>query len=206
MTTTLGLWIHLQAALLLLFSLALGGVLRTVGKRALLLLGAVALLLPFAPLGALDLGGYLYAFSGQLSITSLILMASSVQKPWSGKSFLAFGELRLLLAGFGAFALGFYPLALGVGPIDPYGWGFGQAFAPLTILLIAAFAWRGGRRGLALIFCAAVWGWLLQIGESNNLWDYLIDIWLALYAVAWGSRQMLGAGRRLLTRSTKADS
>ena len=38
--------------------------------------------------------------------------------------------------------------------------------------------------GLMLVILLAVLaGWLLALGESQNLWDYLLDTWLWLYAL-----------------------
>jgi len=53
---------------------------------------------------------------------------------------------------------------------------------------------RPGRRywAVALLLLVVLWAWLLGLGESQNLWDYLIDPWLVLYAVPWAIASALG--------------
>ena len=83
-----------------------------------------------------------------------------------------------------------YPMALGLGPFDPYslgfsGLGFSAPWLPLLLAAAATAAWWRGLRATAVVLLAVFWGWLLGVGESQNLWNYLLDAWLWLFALAW---------------------
>ena len=77
-----------------------------------------------------------------------------------------------------------YPTALGLGDWDAYrlGWGAPGLFVSLSLLALSSFLI--GWRRLPLLISAALMGWSLGLLESGNLWDYLIDPWLACAAIA----------------------
>ena len=68
----------------------------------------------------------------------------------------------------------FYPLALGIGSVDPfaYGWHFGPLFVLVgcTAMLLQL---QGNRFGVVLLL--AFFAWLAGVAESGNLWDCLTD-------------------------------
>ena len=84
---------------------------------------------------------------------------------------------------FGALA-GFllYPLALGLGPFDPYslGWHFGMLFASVAALA-SVFILRGNRFGVVLVLAIAAWH--LRAVESGNYWECLVDPFYFLVSV-----------------------
>jgi hypothetical protein len=81
-------------------------------------------------------------------------------------------------------AISFYPLALGLGMLDPYAWGYDSiAFftAVLFFALVCGFAnWSKG----VWIIAIAILAWAAHWHESANLWDYLLDPFLAIWALA----------------------
>ena len=67
-----------------------------------------------------------------------------------------------------------YPLALGVSSVDPYEWGW--RFSPLFVVIggvTAWLIWRGSRFGLLLLLATIAFH--LDLLESSNYWDYLLD-------------------------------
>jgi len=75
-----------------------------------------------------------------------------------------------------------YPTALGWGDWDAYqpGWG---SLGMLGILLMLSLAfWISGLRLLPALVGLALLAWSLGLMESGNLWDYLLDPWLAVLA------------------------
>ena len=75
-----------------------------------------------------------------------------------------------------------YPAALGLGPIDPYCWGweneyFFIVFACLISLLLVL------KNRFAILLILALLSFDLQWEDSTNLWDYLIDPLYAILAV-----------------------
>jgi hypothetical protein len=97
-----------------------------------------------------------------------------------------------LQASAGALGLALYPLTLGLGPHDPYRLGFGDPRLLGALVALAALALVLRRLGPAALVSLAVLAWAVDLGESRNLWDYLLDPLLA----AWG----LGATARRLAR------
>ena len=76
---------------------------------------------------------------------------------------------------FGALAgLALYPAALGLGRWDPYasGWQFSALF--VVVAVVAAFLLGRGHR-LGWVLLVAIAAWQLQVLESTNYWDYLVD-------------------------------
>jgi len=81
-------------------------------------------------------------------------------------------------------AIVLYPLALGISTFDPYRLGFGNLWFIAGLLLIALVAWLRQYTLIALTTSLAVLAWSIGWYESNNLWNYLLDPWGAVYALA----------------------
>jgi hypothetical protein len=141
--------------------------------------------LAFVPLHGLPLAGYVRGLVGDLSVTTLALLSmASVSQLinrdlYSKRSF----TLLMILALAGGLLL--YPLALGLGTFDPYGLGYGsKGFVAVLLAVTLAVAYFDFPL-VALCLTAAALGYSLRIYESRNLWDYLIDPLLTLYALFW---------------------
>lgn len=179
------LWAHLQTALLLA-ALAAWLAPRLGWRR-----GGALLLLAWLPLGQLDLTARLVPYTGLLSLPGLALLAQVSLRRWFGWELLSDPDRRALWLSLALTAAFLYPLALGLGPWDPYGWGYGGPWLALALSLMAAGHWWMGRHRLAVLLLAVIWAWLLRLGESDNAWDYLIDAWVAMAALV-----QLGLRRR----------
>lgn len=200
MTGNAWLWAHLQTSLLFLAALGLlpQHLRSSPGGRA--LLAGIALAAAFLPLGALDPSAYVYAISGPLSLSGLALLLHWSLRRFSLGTLLPNSEYALLLSGLALFSLLFYPPSLGLGGFDPYGLGYTGLPPALLAGLLSALLWWQGLRRLALIPLLALGAWLLELGESHNLWDYLLDAWSALAALIWAGIagvNRLGRRRRL---------
>ena len=133
----------------------------------------------FWPLGLgmeLPLAAYVRGVTGDLSIVLTLLLWSSLL-PASKTTPIAFKFAIALIA------LGFYPFALGLGMVDPYAWGYGSiAFliAVLAFALVCGLAnWSKG----VWIIAIAIIAWAAHWHESANLWDYVLDPFLAIWAL-----------------------
>jgi len=143
---------------------------------------ALALLLGnlfFWPLGMsleLPLSAYVRGVTGDLSIVSMLLLWGSML-PFAKKTPLGF------IVPIALIAILFYPLALGFGMFDPYAWGYGSIGFLISVILFATFcglaAWTKG----VWIFSIALIAWVMHWHESANLWDYLLDPFLAIWAL-----------------------
>ena len=92
-------------------------------------------------------------------------------------------------------AVTLYPMALGVGAYDPYALGF-RPWALLTA--IAALGVLATLRGYLVsktIVVVVLIGYWLRVLDSQNLWDYLIDPILAIFAIIYLLRYFLRNGK-----------
>jgi hypothetical protein len=133
----------------------------------------------FWPLGLsleLPLAGYVRGAIGDLSIVTTLLLWSSLL-PGDKTTPLAFKVSIALIA------LGFYPFALGLGMTDPYAWGYGSIAFLVAVLCFAVICgltnWSKG----VWVIAIAILAWSAHWHESTNLWDYVLDPILALWAI-----------------------
>ncbi|MBU3558694.1 hypothetical protein [Polynucleobacter sp. Nonnen-W13] len=133
----------------------------------------------FWPLGMsleLPLAAYVRAVTGELSIVTMLLLWSSML-PAAQKTPLGFKVAVALIA------IAFYPLALGLGMLDPYVWGYGSiGFLIATIFFAIACGLAGWTKGVWILSIAII-AWTVHWHESANLWDYLLDPFLAVWAL-----------------------
>ncbi len=140
-------------------------------------------LLPFEGLPLkLPLISYIRAATGDLSFTTLVLCTLglsrirniSIKKP-----------TIVFIAGF---SIIFYPLALGISMFDPYSFGYGSNTFLLAIIIFAGLLIIKNYLLEALIIAIAMIAWSLHWHESANLWDYLIDPFIAAWAIIMSLR------------------
>ncbi|MEY4496216.1 MAG: hypothetical protein RL744_1280 [Pseudomonadota bacterium] len=144
-------------------------------------LAAVLLLgnLFFWPLGMsleLPLSAYVRGVTGELSIVTMLLLWSSIL-PTTKKTPLGFKASLALIA------IAFYPLALGLGMVDPYAWGYGSIALLISVILFAIVCGLAGWNKGVWIISFAIIAWSAHWHESTNLWDYLLDPFLAIWAL-----------------------
>lgn len=132
------------------------------------------------PVGGLPLAGYLRGAIGDLSITSMLLLSMSLLhtlRGWPTPQ-----DRNKLLLATALTAAVFYPLALGWGNFDPYRLGYGNDWFLACMLGLALLAVWGKLPTIALAIALAVLAWSAGWYESSNIWDYLLDPLLAIYA------------------------
>jgi len=157
-------------------------------------LGTIAALVPA---GSLPLCASLRGVAGDLSLTTLVLLLIGLRRARRGGSesvdCRGATALQWLVAAGGLFL---YPLTLGLGAWDPYRLGYGDPWF-LAALLVVAFLSLLLDLGLVTFAVAlAVLAWAGGAGESRNLWDYLLDFPVFL----WAFSSLLWNGGRALVR------
>ncbi len=136
-----------------------------------------------APLGGIPLAGYVRGVTGDLSVPTLALLAASLAARLSPRPMLGAADRAALQGWAAAVGVVLYPLTLGLTLWDPYALGY----RPRLLLIVAAtlvVAWWQRRRGAALVLAAGVGAFGVGLMESTNLWDYLVDPALTVWAVA----------------------
>jgi hypothetical protein len=151
-------------------------------QRAAALLAALLVLL--VPVAGLSLAGLLRGFTGDLSMFTLLFLLLAIGRTVSGCALVLDENRARAVRAIAIAALLFYPLVLGLGPFDPYRLGYGSLWLMLPLLGFAAWAALRHSILLALGIALAVAAWSIGWYESPNLWDYLLDPWLGIYAVA----------------------
>ena len=130
----------------------------------------------FLPL-ELPLAAYVRGFTGELSITSMLLLWTAYFSP---KEIHVPVVMKVWIA---LVAIAFYPFALGIGMIDPYAWGYGSIALLAAVIASALLAWLAGSNRIAIILAMAILAWTIGWHESANLWDYILDPFLGLWAI-----------------------
>jgi hypothetical protein len=136
----------------------------------------------------LPLAAYVRGFTGELSITSMLLLWTAYFSP---KEIQVSAVMKVWIA---LVAIAFYPLALGIGMLDPYAWGYGSISLLAGVIATALIAWLAGSNRIAIILALAILAWAAGWHESANLWDYILDPFLGLWAIgslmwsAWRAR------------------
>ena len=159
-----------------------------------LLLPAAFLALLFVPIEGIPLAGYVRGIAGDLSITTLLLLASSAVALAGGPKLHDRRELQALAAFVLASAAFLYPMALGLTSFDPYALGYPDRMRGFLLGLapVALFAWFRGRLLLLLAVVLALAAFRFELLESRNLWDYLLDPWLAVCMLFWAGFTIFG--------------
>ena len=140
----------------------------------------IVILIPF---GGLPLAAYVRGVTGDLSIASLVLLILTILRPLFGCPPSSTNARLALQALITIAALGLYPMALGISFFDPYRLGYGNPWFVSVLLLVALAACFRQLPAIALIIALAVFAWSVGWYESTNLWDYLLDPLLAIYAI-----------------------
>jgi hypothetical protein len=158
-------------------------VVQTIARRAGLALTCVgtslylmglAIVVVCIPVKGVALGRWIVSINANYSIPLTALALSKVWENGTGRVLL---DARSLLVGwwFGcACALALYPMALGLTGCDPYaaGWSFSWLFGFLLVLTIVLLI---SKNRFAYVLMGCILCFNLQLLESTNLWDYLVD-------------------------------
>ena len=131
----------------------------------------------FWPLGMnLPLVAYVRGLTGDLSIVLTLLLWSSLL-PANKSAPIIFKFAVVIIA------LCFYPFALGLGMVDPYAWGYGSIAFLVAVLFFALVCGLASWTKGVWIIAIAILAWTAHWHESANLWDYLLDPFLAIWAI-----------------------
>lgn len=134
--------------------------------------------LALVPVAGCSLAMVLRGLWNDLSFTTLQLALLAL----AGRDWLPAGQRRGLAAAIVAAGVLLFPTALGAGPFDLYRSGF-QPLPLLGVLGLAGLAlcWRAPL--LTLLLAVDLGAYALGLADSSNLWDYLLDPVLFLYAL-----------------------
>ena len=153
-------------------------------RSRLAVLQGIVFVLMLIPLGGIAMAAYLRGATGDLSITTLVLIGCALLRPGFACVGNETSNRRSLLTLVVLIALLFYPLSMGLTAFDPYRLGYGDPQFVAALLLAALAAWFWKHHLIASCISLATLAWATGWYESGNLWDYLLDPFLSIYALA----------------------
>jgi len=165
-----------------LFAMLAERLVKDVHKRKLIVAVLLVLCL-FVPVNGLSISQWVRSALGDLSVLTVVILANIAVQRLFSVHLLSPDARKNLLPGIALLGVLFYPLALGLGPVDPYAFGFAPVWMTVLLVLASVMGWLSGRRDLAVILLLPLVAFNLQLLESNNLWDYLLDPILVAYAM-----------------------
>lgn len=153
-------------------------------------LPVAALPLLAVPVNGLPIYAYIRGGIGDLSIISQGLVLATVIAHVNSKNLVDNNSSHYLYPVILAAGIVLYPAALGLGPIDSYQWGFSGPGLPTAVLLVTMLmilrkAWFAAGLIMLAVLLAGI-----PAMESRNLWDYLLDPALLVYALYRAGRQL----------------
>lgn len=167
--------------LAVLLTLLLGVFIKDKRKRLLVLV--VLLLAGFTlPVFGLTVAQWLRSVAGDFSFYMLLIILNIIAFRLFQYNLLDVQTRRKLLLGVAWAGIIFYPLALGVGEFDPYRLGYSPLVLATLIVLLSIYCWFTSQRKLAVVLLLPLLAYNFQLLESTNLWDYLLDPVLVIYA------------------------
>ena len=157
-------------------------------RRVWMQLAAVTLLVTaWIPIGSahIPIAAYIRGITSDFSITLVVLAAWRLGQYTMGWPAKSQREQLAVMATLAFAAVLLYPSALGWGDWDAYrpGWGSWGMLLTLAVLCVVCFAWR--LIVLPALAALALLAWSLGLMESGNLWDYLMDPWLSIFALGF---------------------
>lgn len=184
MSVTLNFFPYMGQVLLLavLAALVLGRYVKDTRHRLGVIAGLTVLFI-FLPVSGLSIVQWLRSALGDLSVPTLAILINIIAQRLFNFEILNPVSRSSMLMGVVLAGMVFYPLALGVSAYDPYQLGYSPVLMPALLAMFSIAAWFKSRRDLAVILLLPLLAYNLKLLESTNLWDYLIDPILMVYAM-----------------------
>lgn len=166
--------LYSQIAAGLILASATQAMIGWLGKTRLSWLPIVVACLGFVPMAGITVSRWIYSFTGPISLPLTVLLGWAILRPlWSQKPI----NKQLLVSYWTITAIIsvlYLPTSLGWTSFDPHAWGWSRTFIFVPCSIAVVCLWLGQAR-LAMAFVAAAVAWKLNLLDSSNGWNYLID-------------------------------
>jgi hypothetical protein len=137
------------------------------------------------PVNGLAIFGYFNGVAGEGSVTLMLLLG------WAMAGQVGFlrapqrADLSAIRNPLAIAGVLLYPSALGLLPLDIYALGYRPTALLLVLLALVIWAWLTRKTVAVCAVIVAVAAFDLHLLESDNLWDYLTDPLVTLWAWGW---------------------
>lgn len=159
-------------------------------------IAAAALLIPINEIPVLY---YIRGALGDFSVTTLIFVVVAFIERLRNQNSIDSRQRFVILLVFSLTSIVFYPMTLGLTRIDPYAFGyFSTPFLigmGLLCCIALAFQWYWA----IFVLCNSLIIASMELFQSSNAWDYLIDPAFATYAI-------IASAVEIIRRSPEQDS
>lgn len=145
---------------------------------------AICLAIPLIPIDGLNVSQYFLTLVGHLSLTSMCLLAAAVIGALSGRALFKNGEKLSILTAVTASGILLYSASFGVLTFDIYQLGYGSLGMVIVLTALTIFSALFGRSVTFAALVSAAIAFQFHLLASNNLWDYLVDPLLVIYAAS----------------------
>jgi hypothetical protein len=168
--------------------------LRVRGWRLLLLSGAVATVVMLLPVAGAAIARRVAGISANFSVPFTCMLAVAAWQLAFARRVISERDWTTAWTFGASGGLALYPMALGLGSVDPYEWGW--EFSPLFVVVGALTVWLiWARSTFAVALLLAALAFHLGVLESTNYWDYLLDPIYFLASIIALARRLTAPGR-----------
>ncbi len=150
------------------------------------------LLILIIPFSGLPVFYYIRGATGELSVITVIILSGVITGKFYNIEILNKNSTEYFYIVIFVIGLIFYITSLGYGQFDPYGLAYGNLVLPSGLLIFTALLIWKKQYGLAMLLTVPVIAYETGVLESNNIWDYLIDPFLWLYATGRAIKYLTG--------------
>ncbi len=148
-------------------------------------------IVPLIPFGGLTVSEYVLTIVGHLSITTMVLLSVAVFYSFTSRDLLQNREMTLLLVLIVIGGLIVFPESFGFDQFNGYQMGFGSMVFAVGLLSLSLVFVLLRMYVAAAAIVLSVGAFDLHFLVSSNLWDYLLDPLLAIYACVILVRQIV---------------
>lgn len=141
----------------------------------------LAACLGFVPIDGLPLAAYPRSLLDDPALTTVLWMAYAVALRFQPGLRITLHHRFEVVVCFAVLTLLLYPAALGLTYIDPYRLGFDVRVLLALILMVTFGFWLRRNYFGVLLLAGATLGFVVDLKNSDNYWDYLIDPLIGLY-------------------------
>lgn len=127
------------------------------------------------PVNGLPVSAWVRGAIDDLSIMSMMLLALNCFSHYSQRTLIQGAERKALTGLVVMAALILYPASLGMSMTDPWQWGFEPRWMIIMVGVLAVTSCLLGWWSMAMLLSMSTLAFTMQLKESTNFWDYLLD-------------------------------
>jgi hypothetical protein len=158
---------------------------RRCSRRVRIAAPVICLAVLFLPVNGLAVFEYFNGLVGEGSVTLMLLLGLAMACQMGYLRAPLKTDLHAIRNVLAALGILLYPSAMGFFSLNVYALGYRPTALLLVLLALVIWAWMTKRTIAATAILVAVAAFDVSLLESDNLWDYLVDPLVTLWAWGW---------------------